>query len=94
MAQSETRTLLGGLAANSPPGTPPPFFRHFSIETLGWEHPGLKDFVELSLSEMVPHVEISAAIRERWGVEISPQTLSNYYRLRLWPRLCREGAVK
>ena len=68
-----------------------PFYRRTRIEQLGEKHPGLRDLVEEQQHRRVPHRQIAAAILEKWGEVVSEQVLSNFYRLRVWPKECTEA---
>lgn len=66
------------------------FFRPTKVEKLGQSHVGLVDFVGLQLRQRVPYARIADLIFRRWEERVSPQVLSKFWRLRLWPRLCAE----
>lgn len=68
-----------------------PFYRRTRIEQLGEKHPGLRDFVEEQQRRRVPHPQIAAAVLEKWGEVVSEQVLSNFYRLRVWPKECNQA---
>jgi hypothetical protein len=68
-----------------------PFYRRTRIEELGEKHPGLPDFVEEQQRRRVRHRQIVAAILERWNERVSDQVLSNFYRLRIWPKMSNEA---
>jgi hypothetical protein len=62
------------------------FYRRTRVEELGLAHPGLLEFVEQASRDRMPFPQIAAAIREQYEEEISPQTLSNHYLLRIWKK--------
>lgn len=86
------RDLREYLAARTTVRTPSSgrFYRKTKIELLGEKHPGLRDFVEEQQRRRVRHRQIAAALLERWNERVSDQVLSNFYRLRVWPKECKE----
>jgi len=72
------------------PERPAPFYRRTRVEELGLKYPGLFQFVESQVRARVPYPRIAAEVQERWGERVSDQVLSNFYMLRVWPRILEE----
>jgi hypothetical protein len=86
------RRYLAARTVRAPkPRKAAPFYRRTRIEELGEKHPGLRNFVEKQQHRRVPHPQIAAAVLEKWGEVVSEQVLSNFYRLRVWPKECNEA---
>jgi hypothetical protein len=63
-----------------------PYYHLTKIEQLGQKHPGLRELVEQRQRRRVSWRLIAAEVFERWGETVSAQVLSNFYRLRVFPK--------
>jgi len=80
------KALRAYLAARTKVRTSAPFYRRTKIEELGEKHPGLRRFVEERQRRRESWRVIAAEVFERWGETVSAQVLSNFYRLRVFPK--------
>ena len=71
-----------------------PFFRSTRIEQLGAKHPGLCEFVEKELRKRVSQPRIAAAVQERYGERVSVNIISNFYTLRIAPKMWAEEKAR
>ena len=80
------RALRKYLAEHTNVRASAPFYRRTKIEELGEKHPGLREFVEERQRGRESGRVIAAQVFERWGETVSAQVLSNFYRLRVFPK--------
>ncbi len=77
-----------GKPATTPKGRGPYFYAYRSnsrVDRLEASHPGLRALVESLLRRRVRQAQISRRVRKRFGVRLSPNSISRYYLSRVRP---------